>query len=109
MTARNLTATCFATVLLGFAPILIDAASAADIAAGEVIAKRWCVSCHAVSPAPQKVATEAATFVEIAKRPDFNEKTLAYFLLDPHPKMPDMSLTRTEAGDLAAYIRSQEK
>ncbi|MGB8525505.1 MAG: cytochrome c, partial [Rhodoplanes sp.] len=25
---------------------------------------------------------------------------------DPHPKMPDMSLTRTEAADLAAYILS---
>jgi hypothetical protein len=31
------------------------------------------------------------------------------FLLDPHPKMPDMSLTRTEAGDLAAYIASLGK
>jgi hypothetical protein len=28
------------------------------------------------------------------------------FLLDPHPKMPDMSLTRTEAADIAAYIGS---
>lgn len=109
MTARILTATCFATVLLGLAPILIDAASAADVTTGEAIAKRWCVSCHAVSPAPQKVATEAATFVEIAKRPDFNEKTLAYFLLDPHPRMPDMSLTRAEAADLAAFIHSLQK
>ena len=30
---------------------------------------------------------------------------LANFLLDPHPKMPNMSLTRTEAADIAAYIR----
>jgi hypothetical protein len=27
-------------------------------------------------------------------------------LLDPHPKMPDMGLTRSEAADLAAYIAS---
>jgi hypothetical protein len=26
------------------------------------------------------------------------------FLLDPHAKMPDMGLSRTEAADLAAYI-----
>jgi hypothetical protein len=26
------------------------------------------------------------------------------FLLDPHPKMPDISPTRIEAADLAAYI-----
>lgn len=109
MNARNLTATCLTTVLLGLTPSLIDGAAAADNAAGEAIAKRWCVSCHAVSSAPQKVATEAATFVEIAKRPDFNEKTLAYFLLDPHPKMPDMSLTRIEAANLAAYVHSLQK
>jgi hypothetical protein len=24
--------------------------------------------------------------------------------MDPHPKMPNMQLSRTEAGDLAAYI-----
>jgi len=26
------------------------------------------------------------------------------FLLDPHGKMPDMNLSRTEAGDIAAYV-----
>jgi hypothetical protein len=31
---------------------------------------------------------------------------LALFLLLPHPKMPDMSLSRSEAADLAAYIVS---
>ena len=29
------------------------------------------------------------------------------YLLMPHPKMPDMNLTRNEAADLAAYIVSQ--
>jgi hypothetical protein len=27
-------------------------------------------------------------------------------LLEPHPKMPNMSLTRTEAADIAEYINS---
>jgi hypothetical protein len=27
-----------------------------------------------------------------------------FFLLEPHPKMPSMSLTRNEANDIAAYI-----
>jgi hypothetical protein len=26
------------------------------------------------------------------------------FLLDPHPKMPDMGLSRSDAADLASYI-----
>jgi hypothetical protein len=33
---------------------------------------------------------------------------LAYFLLTPHPRMPDMGLTRSEAADLAAYIKNQK-
>lgn len=109
MTARNLIATSLTSILIGIAPSLTTIAAAADVASGEATAKRWCVSCHAVSSAPQKVATEAAPFVEIAGRPDFNAKTLSYFLLDPHPKMPDMSLTRNEATNLAAYIRTLRK
>ncbi len=31
-------------------------------------------------------------------------KELAYFLLNPHPKMPNISLSRSEADDIAAYI-----
>jgi len=47
---------------------------------------------------------EAPPFASIAKRADFDPIRLTNFLLDPHPKMPNMSLTRTEAGDLVAYI-----
>jgi hypothetical protein len=36
--------------------------------------------------------------------PGFDAGRVALFLLDPHPKMPDMGLSRTEAADLAAYI-----
>jgi hypothetical protein len=48
----------------------------------------------------------APPFATIAARPDFDAVKLALFLLDPHPKMASMSLTRSEAGDLAAYIGS---
>jgi len=34
---------------------------------------------------------------------------LAFFLLDPHPKMPNFPLTRIEAGDISAYIASLRK
>jgi hypothetical protein len=36
--------------------------------------------------------------------PGLDAAKIAHFLLDPHPKMPDMSLSRTEAADIAAYI-----
>jgi mono/diheme cytochrome c family protein len=34
---------------------------------------------------------------------------VATFLLNPHPKMPNMSLTRVEAADIADYIKSLAK
>jgi mono/diheme cytochrome c family protein len=83
-------------------------ARAADPAHGSVLAARWCASCHVVS-AGQPTATEAPTFADIANSPGFDAGRLALFLLDPHPKMPNMSLTRTEAADLAAYIASLAK
>jgi hypothetical protein len=45
-------------------------------------------------------------FATIARRPGFTSAKIALFLLDPHPKMPDMSLTGTEAADLVAFIGS---
>ncbi len=71
---------------------------------GETLAKRWCKGCHLVA-ADQKTATsEAPPFASIAKRPGFDPAKIAVFLLDPHPKMPNMELSRDETADLAAYI-----
>lgn len=48
--------------------------------------------------------TEATPFATVAKRGGFDAAKLAFFLLDPHPKMPNIQLTRSEAADIAAYI-----
>jgi mono/diheme cytochrome c family protein len=92
--------------------ILVSAAGtgtwAADAFKGEALAKRWCATCHIVSPDQRQGTTQAPPFSAVAGKPDFNERTLAYFLLTPHPRMPDMNLTRNEAADLAAYIKSQK-
>jgi hypothetical protein len=45
----------------------------------------------------------------IAKKPNFDAAQVALFLLLPHPRMPDMGLSRSEAADLAAYIATQKK
>lgn len=76
----------------------------ADPKHGEVLAKTWCVACHLVGPGQNGPTTEAPPFSSVARRPDFDAARLAFFLLDPHPKMPNMQLTRAEAADLAAYI-----
>ncbi|MBC01126.1 MAG: cytochrome C552 [Rhodobacteraceae bacterium] len=77
---------------------------AGDAAAGLEIARTWCAACHIVDETQQSGSAAVPTFAEIAGRPDFDEKTLGEFLADPHPKMPDMSLTRGEIDNLGAYI-----
>jgi len=78
---------------------------AADIAHGRALAQRWCAACHIVAAGQKQANADAPPFVTIAHS-NFDAKTLAYFLLDPHPKMPTLPLSRTAADDLAAYIES---
>jgi hypothetical protein len=80
------------------------AAWAADAAQGERLARRWCSSCHVVAPHQKGTVAEVPPFSTIARRPNFDASKIALFLLDPHPKMPNMDLSRSEAADLAAYI-----
>jgi mono/diheme cytochrome c family protein len=89
--------------------VMAEAAGAADAYNGGQIARRWCEPCHVVAADQQGTTGEAPPFASIAKQPGFDTGQLALFLLDPHPKMPNMSLTRIEAGDLAAYIASLRK
>jgi mono/diheme cytochrome c family protein len=84
-------------VILGVTPAL-----AADN--GERLARRWCSPCHVVASDQRGPTGEAPPFATIAAKPDFDAARLAFFLLEPHPKMPNMQLSRTEAADLAAYI-----
>src|SRR5664279_3003524 len=88
---------------------LPNTATAADVANGGVLAKRWCAACHVVATDQQRANGQAAPFSAIGKTPDLDPAKLALFLLLPHPKMPDMNLSRAEAADLAAYIASQAK
>lgn len=94
-------------LLLVAVTALPQAAAAADAANGERLAKRWCAACHVVAADQKSGNTQVAPFSAIAKLSGFDAGKLALFLLMPHPKMPDMNLTRNEAADLAAYIVSQ--
>ena len=94
---------------LTFALALSNAALAADGIDGATLAKRWCAACHVVAADQQVANGQAAPFSAIAKTPGLYAGKLALFLLLPHPKMPDMNLSRQEAAYLAAYIVSQGK
>ncbi len=97
------------TIAALLSPILFaapGAAWAANAANGKTLAERWCASCHVVSPVQKQATTQAPPFSEVAKKEHMDAPMIALFLLNPHPKMPDMNLTRNEAADLAAYIVS---
>lgn len=88
-----------------FAAIFVGpTAVAADADNGERLAQRWCASCHVVAPSQQAANADAPPFETIARTFGFNPEKLVFFLLEPHPKMPSMALTRNEANDIAAYI-----
>ncbi|MFA6267093.1 MAG: cytochrome c [Pseudolabrys sp.] len=101
----------FAALFLSVALIALAGAPAvaADANNGGVLAKRWCAACHVVAADQQQANGQAPPFSAIGKTPDLDPSKLALFLLLPHPKMPDMALSRSEAADLAAYIQRQGK
>lgn len=96
-------ASCALTVSLGsFFPV--QAQISGDPVSGERIARQWCSSCHLVANDQAVAGTAVPSFFEIAKDPLISREQIAGFLADPHPKMPDMSLTTQEIADLTRYI-----
>jgi mono/diheme cytochrome c family protein len=93
-------------IILSIVPLDSSGVEAADINHGRQLARRWCIGCHLVVGNQRQATTEAPPFATIARRPDFDVNRLASFLLNPYPRMPNMSLTRSEAADIAAYIGS---
>ncbi|MGY8706393.1 cytochrome c [Bradyrhizobium sp. 18BD] len=101
---RHLRPSCLMLVVaasLGTSSVL-----AADADHGADLAKRWCASCHVVANGQAQASADVPSFASVARRPDFSPERLSFFLLDPHPKMPNFPLSRTEADDIAAYIGS---
>lgn len=93
-------ATVFAISMAG----TVQSALSADASNGERLALRWCAACHVVTAAQREANADAPPFQELARRPNFSESGLTTFLLNPHAKMPNMNLSRIEAGDIAAYV-----
>lgn len=97
-------------VTLAACAMLIAASmpAAADALQGEVIAERWCASCHLVGPGQDVASDQVASFVQIAQRDDLTAGNLRDFLRSPHPPMPDLQLTHNEIRALIAYIETLE-
>jgi mono/diheme cytochrome c family protein len=70
---------------------------------GRVLAEYWCFSCHAQTRST--TATDAVPTLEsVARRPGRTPDTLKAWLTNPHGKMPNLALTRSEIDDLVAYL-----
>jgi mono/diheme cytochrome c family protein len=80
--------------------------AAADADNGLRIAQRWCSQCHLISRDQPRASDAVPSFEAMARR-GWTEGSLAAFLSNPHPKMPNMALSRAEIADLVAYITSQ--
>jgi mono/diheme cytochrome c family protein len=101
-------ATAFA-MLQVLAQAFATQALAADAEHGGDLARRWCATCHLVESTQKQASADVPSFAAIARKPDFTPEKVAFFLLDPHPKMPNFPLSRNEAADIAAYIGSLRK
>ena len=95
-----------AAALGALAAVVAGPVLAADASNGKRVAVRWYAACHVVTADQRHAYADAPSFREIANRSNFSESGLVTFLLNPHAKMPNMSLTRLEANDIAAYIRT---
>lgn len=80
----------------------------ADPERGRALARRFCGSCHLVSPAQRgPVPDGVPTFMAIAARPGLDAKAIEAALIQPpHPLMPDPPLDNRQREDVAAYILS---
>ena len=83
-------------------------ALAADADNGKRLAEMRCVTCHIVSPTLRRDVTDAPPFETIARKFASNPDALAFSIIDPHPRM-NVTLTRREAQDIAAYINTLAK
>lgn len=99
-------------LLLLAAPVLAAPPAPADPANGERLSRRWCASCHLVAAGQATASADAPTFEALANAPAKTPQAIADFLAlteSTHSKMPDMSLSRVEIGDIAAYIATLKK
>jgi len=81
---------------------------AADADNGKRLAETRCITCHIVAPSERRDVTDAPPFEAIARKFASNPDTLAFSIIDPHPRM-NVTLTRREAQDVAAYINTLAK
>jgi len=81
------------------------AAPAGNADAGRDLVMRSCISCHA--PEASKAATDGAPPLSfVAKDNKKNPAWIRGWLMDPHPPMPGIMLSRKQIDDIIAYLNT---
>jgi cytochrome c len=91
------------TVSIGHAAVAHAAAVAGNAEAGRQLVMRSCSSCHATEAAA--TATDGAPpFSAVAKTNKERPAWIRGWLMEPHPPMPNISLSREQINDIIAYL-----
>jgi len=89
------------------AGLALPAAAAApgNAEAGRQLVMRSCTSCHA--PASTTAASDAAPPLSFVARDNRNNPAwIRGWLMDPHPPMPGIMLSRQQIDDVIAYLNT---
>lgn len=97
------TAMVTAVMCISYATSAIAAAGNAE--AGRQLAIRSCSSCHA-SEASKTATDGAPPFSAVAKTNKDNPAWIRGWLMNPHPPMPNISLSRQQIDNIVAYLSS---
>ena len=85
------------------------AGRSADLAAGELLADKWCAQCHGVRANRPSPNLSAPTFPELATEPSITEYSLRALLRAPHETMPQLTFTPDQLDDIIGYIISLKR
>ena len=83
-------------------------AGAADPDSGKRLAQQHCSPCHLIEPNQRQELANSPPFETIARKYANAPELIAFAILSPHPRM-NVTLSRREAQDLAAYIATLAK
>jgi mono/diheme cytochrome c family protein len=79
--------------------------AAASPEAGHRLAQQWCSSCHQVD-ATDTIRDFVPSFPSLANRPDRSLSWVRLWLMDPHPPMVGLNLSRAQIDNVIAYLQS---
>jgi mono/diheme cytochrome c family protein len=85
--------------------LAFPAFAASDAGAGRDLVMRSCISCHATGT--NKTASDGAPPLSfLAKDNKQRPAWMRGWLMDPHPPMPNIMLSRAQIDSIIAYLNS---